>query len=162
MEIRAPRPEEEAALLQINRAAFGGEAEAGLVAALRRDGNAPIELLALEEGRPLGHILLSPLAAPKGALALAPLAVLPQAQARGLGSALVRAALREAAEGGWGAVFVLGEPSYYGRFGFSAALAAPFKSPFPPEAFQALELKEGALSGRTCEVRYAAAFDSLV
>ena len=161
VEIRASGREDEAAVGEINRQAFGGEAEADLVAALRREGDAVIELVALEAGEPLGHILLSPLLAPEGSLALAPLAVLPRAQGRGIGSALVRAALQEARRQGWKAVFVLGEPAYYGRFGFSAALAGPFETPFPPEAFQALELETGALKGKACRLRYAAPFDAL-
>lgn len=161
LEIRAGGREDESAIAEINRRAFGGGEEAGLVAALRHEGAAAVELVALEAGEPLGHILLSPLLAPEGCLALAPLAVHPKAQGRGIGAALVRAALREAENQGWKAVFVLGEPAYYGRFGFSAALAQPFETPFPPEAFQALELEKGALTGKACRLRYAPAFDAL-
>ena len=82
------------------------------------------------EGVVVGHVLLSRLVSPPGALALAPLAVLPDRQRRGVGSALVRAALARAREGGGAAAFVLGDPAYYGRFGFSAEAARGYASPY--------------------------------
>jgi putative acetyltransferase len=98
--------------------------------------------------------------APFRALALAPLSVDPGAQGRGVGSALVREALRVARRSGWAGVFVLGAPAYYRRFGFDATTAAGFLSPYAGEHFMALILADGpaAHSGR---LRHAPAFGAL-
>ncbi len=83
------------------------------------------------------------------ALLLGPLAVDPGARGLGTGSALMRAAIAAARDGGHGAIVLMGDPEYYGRFGFSAdrtgALAMP--GPFEPRRLLALELGEGALAG---------------
>ena len=122
-EAAADRPAIDALL----RAAFGGTDEARLVANLREAGDLPVSLLATAGGAILGHIALSPLAAERPALALAPVAVTPGAQGRGIGAALVREALARA---GGAAVVVLGDPAYYGRFGFRPAdLASPYAGP---------------------------------
>ena len=86
------------------------------------------------------------------------MAVRPERQRRGIGTALVWHALQRAALAGADAAIVLGHPTYYPRFGFSAALAAKIASPFPGNAFMALELKPGALSGGTGSVLYPDAF----
>ena len=122
--------------------AFGGPGEARLVARLREDGDAAISLVGDEDGRIVGHVLFSPLRAPMRALALAPVAVAPERQRQGLGSALVREGLARARSEGWRAVFVLGEPAYYGRFGFSAALARGFESVYAGPYLQAIALGE--------------------
>ncbi|NNL68130.1 MAG: N-acetyltransferase, partial [Myxococcales bacterium] len=89
-----------------------------------------------------------------------PLAVLPEAQGRGVGSALVPAALEAARALGWPAVFLLGSPAYYGRFGFR--LAAPdgfhYESAAHDAHFQWIALSPGALAGAAGFVRYAPAF----
>ncbi|MDX6751360.1 N-acetyltransferase [Geminicoccaceae bacterium 1502E] len=158
MIIREERPADHPALRALLEAAFGGPAEADLVDALRRDGDIAIALVAeLEEG-PAGHLVLSRMRAPPGTLGLAPLAVKPSRQGSGLGSALVEAGLARACSEGWQGVFVLGEPAFYGRFGFTAAQAAPFRSPFSGPFLQALELRPGALAAKEPEAAYAAAF----
>lgn len=107
-------------------AAFGGPDEARILAALRRDGDLALSLVAEAAGTLLGHVALSPLRGDlPGAVALAPLAVAPRAQRRGIGSALVRAALDRAGEA---TVVVLGDPGYYGRFGFRPV--ADWDSPY--------------------------------
>jgi putative acetyltransferase len=73
--------------------------------------------------------------------------VLPDRQRQGVGSALVRAALTRAREGGWAAAFVLGHPAYYGRFGFRADAARGYASPYAGEHFMALPLGPEPLSG---------------
>ena len=92
------------------------------------------------------------------ALALAPMAVRPDRQRRGVGSALVRSGIALARDRDWRAVIVLGHQGYYPRFGFSAALAQPLKAPFSGDAFMALELAPGALRGEEGRVTYAPAF----
>jgi putative acetyltransferase len=89
--------------------------------------------------------------------------VLPSAQGRGVGAALIRAGIRECRTLRWPLLFVLGNPSYYGRFGFQ--LASPhglhYASHDFDAAFQVQELVPAALAGTTGWVRYHAAFDAL-
>jgi putative acetyltransferase len=86
------------------------------------------------------------------------MAVLPKSQRQGIGAALIRAGLDATRERGERIVIVVGHPNYYPRFGFSPKLAAALESPFPPEAFMALELAPGALDGIRGKVRYAKPF----
>jgi putative acetyltransferase len=92
------------------------------------------------------------------AVALAPLAVLPEFQRQGIGGLLVERGLGVLRERGEGIAIVLGHPHYYGRFGFSCEGARELESPFPPDAFMAMELRAGALDGVRGAVRYAASF----
>ena len=169
------RPETAAdfpAVRELVTAAFGRADEARLVERLR-DCDAYIPELALTaasaDGKGeeiVGHLLLTrlPIRLDRGgsviALALAPVAVRPDRQREGVGSALVGQALERAADLGFGAVIVLGHPSYYPRFGFLPGGAFGVRCPFdvPGEAFMARELVPGAL--RECEgmVVYARAF----
>jgi len=89
---------------------------------------------------------------------LAPMAVLPDHQRRGVGSQLVSRGIAALRERGERIVIVLGHIEYYPRFGFTAEKARDLASPFPPEAFMALELVAGALAGVRGAVRYPAAF----
>jgi putative acetyltransferase len=158
--LREETPADPAAVRRVVSAAFGREAESDLVDRLRSDGDAAIALVAVEEGRIVGHILFSPMGAPFRALALAPVAVLPERQRQGIGSALIQAGLDRATGAGWEGVFVLGEPAFYGRFGFEAGLAGGFQSPYagPYLMARALPGPLPALSGR---IDYAPAFAAL-
>ncbi|GLK65916.1 hypothetical protein GCM10017635_33930 [Paracoccus kondratievae] len=107
--------------------AFGGPDEGRLVDELRAYGDLALSLVAEAEGTIIGHIALSPIAAEAPALALAPLAIHPAVQSRGIGSALIRAAIAAYADH---AIVVLGDPAYYGRFGFVPAdLDSPYAGP---------------------------------
>src|SRR5262245_10699864 len=123
MRIRTEAAEDQDAIRDVHRRAFRGEGEARLVDDLRRDGNGALSLVAGTEAGIAGHILFSRLHAPLRALALAPLAVLPEAQGRGIGSALIRSGFDQAAAESWEAVFVLGAPAFYGRYGFTVDAA---------------------------------------
>jgi putative acetyltransferase len=146
------------------RRAFGRDDEASLVDALRADGAVVQSFVAVLEGRIAGHLLFSELrivgdTATVSALALAPLAVLPEFQRRGIGSTLVRHGLETCRSRGQAIVIVLGDPDFYARFGFSAARTARLESVFAGRpSFMAIELVEGALKGVSGQVRYAAAF----
>ncbi len=147
--IRHARPADHAAIETLLQAAFGRADEGGLVSRLRADEDVVFELVAEEAGEVVGHILLSRLWADRRELyaGLAPLAVLPERQKSGLGSALVKASLENAREFGCHGVLVLGDPAYYGRFGFSAETARDVGAPYRGLAvFQALALEEGAFA----------------
>lgn len=164
--IRPETAADHAAIREVNRLAFGGEDEARLVDALRDGGYVRASLVAEEGGRAVGHILFSDLpiitAGVVGpALALAPMAVLPTHQRRGIGSALVREGLRACAEAGHRIVVVLGHPEFYPRFGFSAKMTERLSSPYSGPAFMAAELVPGALAGVAGEVRYPPPFAGL-
>lgn len=127
-QIRPESAGEYAAIDALLQDAFDGPAEARLVRDLRDQGDLAISLVAEAGGMLLGHIALSPLTGPVPALALAPVAVTPKAQGRGIGAALIRAAIAEA---GGTPVVVLGDPAYYSRFGFRpAVLGSPYAGPY--------------------------------
>ena len=150
----------------VHRLAFGGDEEARLVSALRAEGYVRASLVAEAEGQVIGHILFSdlPILMPEAtipALSLAPLAVIPERQRQGVGSALVRQGLQFCRIHGHRIVVVLGHPEFYPRFGFSAKLARQLKSPYSGEAFMAMELVPWALLGVEGEVRYPPPFEGM-
>lgn len=148
--IRYATPGDRQAVHAVTAAAFGRADEAELVDALRATGDSMFELVAEEAGEVVGHILFSRLWADRDELyaALAPLSVRPDRQRTGVGSALVRTALERAPEFGTHGILVLGDPAYYGRFGFSSALAAGVTCPFSGlSSLQALGLGEAAFEG---------------
>ena len=158
--IRHARPADHAAIAAVIAAAFGRPDEAALVERLRAEEDTLFELVAEEDGEVVGHVLFSRLWADRYDLygALAPLAVHPDRHRQGLGSKLVRAGLENAREFGCHGVLVLGDPAYYGRFGFSAEAAREVASPYSAlPAFQALALEADAFSG-ALSVAYPDAF----
>lgn len=161
MIVRDRRPADDDAIDRLTRTAFaasprGHNGEAELVRQLRADGDAAIELLAEEDAAVIGHVMLSPMRTPSGALGLGPISADPSRWREGIGSALMRAAIDRAATSGAKLIFLLGEPSFYGRFGFDTVVANQFDHDFPPAYFQALRLAEGGPEHGSC--RYAAAF----
>ncbi|MDP6367491.1 MAG: N-acetyltransferase [Nitrospinota bacterium] len=161
MIVRAETRHDVAAVRKVVEAAFDQVAEADLVDALRATGAAAISMVADDGGEIVGHVLFSKLQAPESCLALAPVSVTPRRQNQGVGSMLVRAGLAAAKGDGWRAVFVLGEPEYYERFGFRAATADKFETVYPKPFFMALELTAHALGGHTGAVIYAPPFRAL-
>ena len=159
--VRSERQGDEAAIRQVHAEAFARAQEGRLVDALRAAGAAVISEVAVVDGAVVGHVLFSP--AGDALLGLAPLAVVPAQQKKGLGAALVRRGLERAREAGARAVVVLGEPGYYQRFGFVPALRFGLRCKWPgtEEAFMALELQAGALRGAAGTVAYHPAFDEL-
>lgn len=164
LHVRPERPEDARAVWTVHEAAFGRPGEAQLVARLRQVARPAVSLVAERGGRVVGHVFFSQVeigSDPAGALA--PLGVLPDEQGRGAGGALVRAGVAAARALGWQLLFVLGDPAYYGRFGF--VLAAPhglrYESPAFDAAFQVQELAPGALARSRGWVRYHPAFAEL-
>jgi len=159
------RPEvsaDKAAVHALNSAAFGRDAEADLVDALRDERAVVLSLVAEEDGHLVGHVLYSRLTLdpPRaGGSSLAPVAVAPKRQKHGIGARLIAEAHRMLAASGEKIVFVLGDPGYYSRFGFSADAAKTFHTPYDGEYMQALMLSPDA--PKSGAVRYAAAFAGL-
>ena len=149
----------------MHREAFPTPAEARLVALLRERGDAAVSLLAEAAGRVVGHVVLSPVTLAeyptgsegRGLLALGPVAVTPAWQGRGIGSALVREAVREARDARASAIFVLGDPEFYGRLGFESAAARGYTSDYTDgPAFRVAPLRDPLpAAGR---VRWSPAF----
>jgi putative acetyltransferase len=157
--IEAPRDREGARRVLLD--AFGRPREAKLVDDLRVAGDIALALVA-ELDDIVGFVAFSRLIldnANAQALALAPLAVSPKRQRRGVGHALVREGIARAGAAGHDALLVLGDPAYYSRFGFGPAPLS-LTTPYDGRYLQVLALSpQGArLSGA---VRYPAAFAGL-
>ena len=166
--IRDERPEDVIPIRRVIERAFGQAVEAGLVDALRQGDALTVSLVAEAAGEIIGHVAFSPVIIRAGdtlseALGLAPLAVVPELQRRGIGAALVRAGLDACRARGHRVVVLVGEPAYYQRFGFSAASEFGLECaiPVPVEVFLAAELAPGALAGCSGVVSYRPEFDAV-
>lgn len=157
--VREERSGDQADVRHIIEAAFGRPDEAALVDALRAAGDLAFSLIATAHGVCVGFAGLPRMRSPAGALALAPVAVLPEWQRRGVGKALIASALEGARHGGFATVFVLGNPDYYGRFGFTASAATRFPCVYSVPYFMAADLS--AHGSGTAPAIFARAFDSL-
>ncbi|MGE0564886.1 MAG: GNAT family N-acetyltransferase [Pseudolabrys sp.] len=150
--IRAERPVDESAREALLDVAYGDIRHTKPSARLRK-GRLPAEglaLVAIERGKMLGTVRLWNVSAGgRDALLLGPLAVHPEARNRGIGSALMQRALSEAAQRGHGAVILVGDESYYGRFGFSATKTGALRltAACDPARLLAHELVPGAFDG---------------
>jgi putative acetyltransferase len=160
VEVRLETPEDRAAVWSVVASAFATHAEADLVDRLRADDDVVYSLVACEGDDVVGHVLFSRMTAPFRALGLAPVATSASHQRQGIAARLIEDGLARARRDGWEGVFVLGAPAYYGRFGFDAALAAGFSSPYAGEHFMALTLG-GTLPTLAGAVAYAPAFAAL-
>lgn len=135
MLIRAEREEDFVAIAALLRAAFNGEYEAELVASMRRHENyiPKLTLVAELDGEVVAHVMFSRvLIGDRHGLALGPVAVLPEHQNRGIGTAVIRHGLAIVDRGtAYGASAVLGSPRYYPRFGYSQASVFDVYPPVP-------------------------------
>lgn len=158
--LRTEAEGDRAAIHALQVSAFGRKDEADLVNRLRAEGAVRVSVVAEADGEIVGHVLFSRLEAdpPGEALALAPLAVLPEQQKMGIGGALVHEGLARCRAAGAGFVVVLGDPAFYRRFGFSSALGRRLRAPFEGDALMALELRPGALGAGATRIAYAEAF----
>ena len=161
--LRRETPDDRHAIHSLTSQSFARPDEAGLIDALRAERAILLSLVAELDNRIVGHILFTRMwiettAAPIPAVALAPMAVLPTHQRKGIGAKLIRHGLEELRLHGERIVIVLGHPDYYPRFGFSVDKAQLLDSPFPRAAFMAMELTPGALDGIRGSVKYPAAF----
>lgn len=167
---RRELPEDRDAIRDIVRRAFEREAEAKLVDLLRKTTPPEkfISMVSLDEtNTPIGHALFTPItieaADPKNstpAMALAPVAVLPDHQNRGAGAAAIEGGIAACREGGHAIIVVVGHPQYYPRFGFQPARPSKLEAPFPvdDDAFMVLALTPNALERAGGMVTYPAPF----
>ncbi len=163
--IRPEAPEDVDSIHYVNKQAFGQENESELIKKIRNRGALIISLVAIQDGEIVGHIAFSPAVIESGisnfeAIALAPMAVLPACQRKGIGLQLVQAGLEECRRLGYEIVVVLGHPEYYPCFGFALARPKGIECEFevPDEAWMVLELREGALVGRRGMVKFQPEF----
>ncbi len=160
--VRAAHSDDYPFISDILVTAFAGTDEANLVRRLRHDNDVVLELVALNDKVIIGHILFSRLklagAEDFDAVALAPLAVAPAHQGKGAGSKLARIAHEHLAAAGETLSIVLGEPEYYGRFGYEHQRAAGFESPYQGDYLQAYTFGDAPSSGTLI---YAPAFGAL-
>lgn len=138
--------------------AFRRPEEAWLVDQLRADGDVVYSLVAVDDDRVVGYIAFSPMTAPFLALGLGPVAILPECQGTGIGRRLIETGLARATRDGWQAVFLLGDPNFYQRFGFSIELAAGFTTPYAGPHWMVLPLGGEPLPTLIGVVEYAPAF----
>lgn len=139
MSITTATPSDFPAIHALVCAAFDREDEAALVSQLRADGAVAIEHIYCDDGSIMGHCLWSAMRAPEGALGLAPVSVSRAHQNKGIGRSLIQAGMEEARAHGYAGAFVLGDPAYYQRFGFSLRRGADFATPYPRSHFMAVD-----------------------
>jgi putative acetyltransferase len=164
MNIRLETPNDTDAVRSVTIAAFkdaphSSQTEAYIVDALRDAGALTLSLVAEEHGQIIGHTAFSPVTINGEAgrwFGLGPVSVEPACQRRGIGVALISDGLQRLKDGGAHGCVVLGDPTYYGRFGFAVDPELRY-SGAPPEYFQVLNFGELRPKG---EVAYHAGFDA--
>lgn len=165
MHIRKENPIDTKAIYDINKSAFPAEEEAKLVDALRKSASPIISLVAEEGDSILGHILFSPVTLSSNPdlklMGLAPMAVSPDHQQKGIGSKLIEAGIQHCKDLGFVGIVVLGHPDYYPKFGFEPSVNFGVKSTYdvPDEAFMVLVLEKGVLKEGV--ISYHPEFDNL-
>ncbi len=144
MELRPEKPGDEGAIRELTRVAFDGHphsdgSEPAIIDRLREAGALLVSLVSVEGGRIVGHIAFSPVTwSGQGRwVGLGPVSVAPDLQARGIGGKLVREGLKRIADLGFHGCVVMGDPAYYGRFGFEVDPRLTYPG-VPPEYFMRL------------------------
>ena len=158
---RPSAPEDLIAIRSVQKRAFGRDTEGDLAIALIEGGVQTVDLVAKLDGVVVGHVVLSELDGPERSLGLGPLAVDPNWRDFKIGTELVRRALEMARRDGWKSAFVLGDPVYYGRFGFTRELAEPVICAYQGPYLQALELAPDGLAGYDGKMSYPQQFHAV-
>lgn len=159
IETRAVRPGDHAEIARLLVAAFASPAEASLVDRLRGEGLVAAEVVVTVSGAIVSHALCSWMDAPRGWVALAPVATFPDRQGQGYGGLAIRGVVAAAEGAAARAAVVLGAPELYGRFGFSKADATAMRSPYPLDYTAVNDFGTPLTdSERHAELVYAAAF----
>jgi len=168
VEVRIRQLEDAEAIRRVLNAAFQRPNEADLVEALRRNDHLLFSLVAEVEGSMVGYIAFSPVNL-KGeehsfwAEGLGPVAVLPEYQRMGIGSALVRAGVEAMFRRGYRIIVVLGDPAFYGRLGFerSTRYGIRWEHDAPEALFQVIGRNVEALKGARGVVSYMPEFQNV-
>ncbi len=163
LQIREERPGDEGAIRALTEAAFAEAARAdgtepAIIDALRDAGELALSLIGVENGDLVAQATFSRVlidGAESGWFGLGPISVAPARQSRGLGGALIREGLKRLRERGAGGCVLIGDPAYYGRFGFKSSAALTYKG-VPVQYVQQLALGEKTLAG---ELQYAPSFE---
>jgi putative acetyltransferase len=161
MLVRTEKAADRGAIYRILAGSFPTEGEAKLVDALRAAGRLSVSLVAELNGAVIGHVAFSPVTTDGGAegVGLGPIAVAEAERRKGVGSRLVEEGIAACRVAGFGWLVVLGDPAYYGRFGFRAASEFGLSDEYRGgPAFQAMELLPGMLPVGAGLVRYAREF----
>jgi putative acetyltransferase len=167
MLIRNEKEIDRATVHALNGSALETSTEANIVDTLRTETRPIISLVAEESNKIVGHILFSPVSLsghpPFKIIGLAPMAVTPELQRQGIGSALVRAGLERCKQSGFGAVVVLGHAEYYPRFGFSPASRFGIRCEYdvPEGVFMILELEPGYWRDASGTIKFHEAFSEV-
>ncbi len=169
IEIREEKAVDVAGIDKVNALAFGRRDEAELVARLRQNKKISLSLVAVRDGKVVGHALFTPMrivtasGTSKPAVGVGPVAVLPDLQRQGIGAALMKEGLAKCQQAGHAVVFVLGHPTYYPRFGFrrAADFGLRFSYDEPDDAFMVLELQPGSLENVSGTAYYEPEFDGV-
>lgn len=163
VDVRLEQPSDLASIRDVNCLAFGQPLEADIVDALREAGALTLSLVAAVDARVVGHILFSPVTLGEvEGVGLAPMAVLPEFQRQGVGSALIREGLARLHRVGCPFVVVLGHPDYYPKFGFTSARSRGITCEWdvPDEAFMMLVFDAERMRDATGLARYRPEFSS--
>ena len=159
--IRHEAASDAAAIRTLLTRSFPTSAEADLVDKLRGDGDLMLALVAEDAGEVVGYTAFSVMNAPFVAVGLAPVAVDVDNRRKGIATAMILTGLGELRAIGVEAAFVLGAQAYYTHFGFDAAAASGFQSPYAGPYFMVAALRASRLPVSTGPVAYAAAFADL-
>jgi putative acetyltransferase len=167
-EIRRERREDIPGIRNVHDLAFGRSEEGTVVDRVREAFDGLVSLVAVVEGRVVGHVLFSPVRIETGegrdvfGMGLAPLAVLPEYQRQGIGTELMDAGLAAMRQTSCPFVVVLGHPAYYPRFGFEPASRRGIRCKWdvPDEAFMVLVMDEEAMRGVAGLAHYRPEWDA--
>lgn len=165
IEIREEHPRDVTAIRDMHKRAFGQDQEGNIVDALRSNGAVLLSLVAILNGRVVGHIMYSPLSVGDevtGA-ALGPMAVVPEYQRQGIGTKLVEAGNQNLKDAGCPFVIVLGHANYYPRFGFRPASTHGIECGWevPDNVFMLLALDQTKMQGVSGLAKYRHEFSSV-
>jgi putative acetyltransferase len=157
------------AITAVHDRAFNNKGEGKLVCLLRESEAfvSDLSIVAEQDGEVIGHVLFTKIALVEdgrdlNCLSLAPVAVAPKYQRQGVGKDLIEEGIRRAKSLGFSSILVLGDPKYYGRFGFEHRLASAVSCKYQCEHFQGLELRPNSLAAmKSASATYPAAFTAV-